>query len=33
VVLPSDGKSFAVLVAVAIGYLLTAGWYARVTRR
>ena len=33
VVLPSDGKSYAVLVAVAIGYLLTAGWYARVTRR
>ncbi len=32
-VLPPDGKSYAVLVSVAAGYLLTAGWYARVTRR
>jgi hypothetical protein len=31
-VLPLDGKSYAVLVAVALGYLLTAGWYARVSR-
>jgi MFS family permease len=31
-VLPVDGKSYAVLVALAAGYLLTAGWYARVTR-
>jgi len=33
VVLPSDGKSYAVLVAIAAGYLVTAAWYARVTRR
>ncbi len=33
VVLPDTGKSYAVLGAVAVGYLLTAGWYARVTRR
>ena len=32
-VLPPDGKSYPVLVSVAAGYLLTAGWYARVTRR
>jgi MFS family permease len=31
-VLPLDGKSYPVLVAVALGYLLTAGWYARVSR-
>jgi len=31
-VLPVDGKSYPVLVALAAGYLLTAGWYARVTR-
>ena len=31
-VLPDDGKSYVVLVAIAVGYLLTAGWYARVTR-
>jgi predicted MFS family arabinose efflux permease len=33
VVLPDTGKSYAVLGAVAVGYLLTAGWYAVVTRR
>ncbi len=33
VVLPDTGKSYAVLGAVALGYLLTAGWYAVVTRR
>jgi MFS family permease len=32
VVLPADGKSYVVLGAVAAGYLLTALWYARVTR-
>ena len=32
VVLPDDGKSYVVLGAVAVGYLLTAAWYARVTR-
>jgi MFS family permease len=31
-VLPVDGKSYAVLVCLAAGYLLTAFWYARVTR-
>jgi len=31
-VLPADGKSYAVLVSLAAGYLLTAFWYARVTR-
>lgn len=31
-VLPTDGKSYAVLVAVAVGYLLTALGYARLTR-
>jgi MFS family permease len=31
-VLPPDGKSYVVLVAVALGYLATAAWYARVTR-
>ena len=33
VALPDDGKSYVVLSAVAGGYLLTAAWYARVTRR
>jgi len=32
VVLPTDGKSYVVLAAVAVGYLLTALWYSRVTR-
>jgi MFS family permease len=32
VVLPVDGKSYVVLATVAAGYLLTAAWYARVTR-
>jgi MFS family permease len=32
VVLPLDGKSYVVLAAVALGYALTALWYARVTR-
>ena len=32
-VLPLDGKSYAVLVSVTVGYLVTAVWYARVTRR
>ena len=31
VVLPDNGKSYAVLGAVALGYLVTALWYARVT--
>jgi len=31
VVLPLDGKSYAVLGTVALGYLVTALWYARVT--
>jgi MFS family permease len=31
-VLPVDGKSYVVLAAVAVGYLLTALWYARVSR-
>ena len=31
-VLPVDGKSYAVLVSLAVGYLVTAVWYARVTR-
>jgi MFS family permease len=31
-VLPNDGKSYVVLVAVALGYALTALWYAHVTR-
>ena len=33
VVLPTSGKSYVVLAAVAVGYLLTAAGYARVTRR
>jgi MFS family permease len=32
VVLPVTGKSYAVLAAVAAGYLLTAAAYARTTR-
>jgi MFS family permease len=32
IVLPRDGKSYIVLVLTALGYLLTAAWYARVTR-
>ncbi len=32
VVLPESGKSYVVLVAVALGYAATAVWYARVTR-
>ncbi len=32
VVLPVDGKSYVVLAAIALGYALTALWYARVTR-
>ena len=32
VVLPDNGKSYVVLGAVAVGYLLTAVWYAQVTR-
>jgi MFS family permease len=31
-VLPASGKSYGVLAAVAVGYLLTATWYARATR-
>ena len=31
VVLPLDGKSYAVLGTVALGYLVTALWYSRVT--
>jgi MFS family permease len=31
VVLPEDGKSYAVLATIVVGYLLTAAWYARVT--
>lgn len=31
-VLPESGKSYVVLVAVALGYAVTAIWYARVTR-
>ena len=31
VVLPESGKSYAVLALVAVGYALTALWYARVT--
>jgi hypothetical protein len=31
--LPSSGVSYAVPVAVAAGYLLTAAGYARVSRR
>ena len=33
VVMPADGKSYPVLVAVSLGYLGTAAWYARATRR
>ena len=33
VVLPTSGKSYVLLAAVAVGYLLTAAGYARVTRR
>jgi MFS family permease len=32
VVLPADGRSYAVLGAVALGYAAAALWYARVTR-
>jgi hypothetical protein len=32
VVLPVDGKSYVVLATVSLGYLLTALWYAGVTR-
>ncbi len=32
VVLPDDGKSYVVLVAIALGYVAVAAWYARVTR-
>ena len=32
VVLPDTGKSYVVLGTVALGYALTAWWYARVTR-
>jgi MFS family permease len=32
VVLPDTGKSYVVLVATAVGFALTALWYARVTR-
>jgi MFS family permease len=32
-VLPVSGKSYAVLAGIAVGYLLTAVGYARVTRR
>ncbi len=32
VVLPEDGKSYVVLAAISLGYLVTAFWYARVTR-
>ncbi len=31
-VLPPDGKSYGVVAAIAVGYLLTAAGYARVTR-
>jgi predicted MFS family arabinose efflux permease len=31
-VLPDDGKSYVVLVAIALGYVAVAAWYARVTR-
>jgi MFS family permease len=31
-VLPPSGKSYVVLLAVALGYAATATWYARVTR-
>ena len=31
VVLPRDGKSYVVLAAVTLGYVVTALWYARVT--
>jgi predicted MFS family arabinose efflux permease len=33
VVLPDTGKSYAVLGAIAVGYALTALWYARVSLR
>lgn len=33
VVLPTDGRSYPVLVAVALGYVLTAVLYARASRR
>ena len=32
VILPDDGKSYVVLVAIALGYVAVAAWYARVTR-
>jgi MFS family permease len=31
VVLPVTGRSYAVLAAIAVGYLATAAWYAHVT--
>ena len=31
-VLPDSGKSYAVLAVIAVGYLATAGVYARATR-
>jgi MFS family permease len=33
IVLPATGKSYPVLAAISLGYLLTAGWYTLVTRR
>jgi MFS family permease len=33
VVLPATGKSYGVLAAIAVGYLATALWYSRVSRR
>jgi predicted MFS family arabinose efflux permease len=32
-VLPESGKSYPVVAAIALGYLATALWYSRVTRR
>jgi hypothetical protein len=32
VVLPASGKSYPVLTLVAVGYVVVAAWYARVTR-
>ena len=32
VVLPVTGKSYAVLATIAVGYVVVAAWYARVTR-
>ena len=31
-VLPATGKSYVVLGVIAVGYALTALWYAQVTR-